>query len=1010
MNSIPTFLSAMLNAKSATFLAKLLLAVILLLSTQASFAQLDCKTAEIAPLGKTIKGNTNNGKSGVSTYNNDPWWQLTGPEMVHRLDWPGGEVSIKLSNKSAALDLILLRSCNNNDFVSSGGGNSGTKESTIKLFLNPGTYYIVVDGWQGAKGTYDLTIIQSVSILVDVLNRVSRTFFLQDSVLYEQKATGNVIVSRGVESIASNFGYVTNPSTGEGKQEEVLTIKKYGQAFPKVFLNNNFDTDYLKQRLFCPQRNLSLYGDLVFDGNKQVLANCDLLRCENGYSLAHQNDSKIKLYNTSAGTWTDVLQIITVENKTYYTRTDSTVWALSGDQARQIGTKARLLQDNDNQLIKIDAKGIYQRWDGSAWANLTPKYVSVSPQMNDEGFWFFMQAKPLLESNAFQTDHRRGLTFDKNDKLQMEVIPATDNCERFLWRSVDAGGGKRLLINKAKGENFPLLLSAAGTLTFTSGQGVKEWEIKQSDASKYGSNAYQLIGASATRALSFGTAVQSEAPLAGNRNQTWVFQFNQMVKDYFLPLPTKANLLAHYVDNPNVNVNTSADAIGASYNKFLKGNNGVTFFATNTSSDWVLVNYYLIISNMLDAVVAPKPSDSKVDPNIVKTTAALKGQSLILINKNDLNSAVPTQFFTTWMTKPNAAQFRGMAAYGNPKKAILANEELTCKTGITNRPLDRSFRKFDHGVHEFAHALQELCGYIPIVDANNMCDAERGRSSECFCFDIQNWFNSNGGGYFFPGLRAYNAGRNTFMKKIFNEANTWMPPVDLRLDGYNPSSAALPTFGVLACGDAPLVTIGKTIAGNNSNGRNLVSTYNNDPWWQLTGPEALHKLEWPGGEITIKLSNKSAALDLLLLRSCNNNDLVNSGGGNSGTKESTITMPLPKGTYYIVVDGWQLAQGSYDLLVTQKGTTPTQDLLPATAINAYPNPFDEVLNIEVNLEKPTAVDVEIMDALGRVLRVIKSSAITNKHKLQVQDLDYKGVMFVKVSGDGKYGMRRVVSE
>ena len=86
-----------------------------------------------------------------------------------------------------------------------------------------------------------------------------------------------------------------------------------------------------------------------------------------------------------------------------------------------------------------------------------------------------------------------------------------------------------------------------------------------------------------------------------------------MVKDYFLPLPTKANLIAHYVDNPNVNVNTSADAIGASYNKFLKGTHGVTFFATNTSSDWVMVNYYFIITNMFNAVVSPKPSEPKID-------------------------------------------------------------------------------------------------------------------------------------------------------------------------------------------------------------------------------------------------------------------------------------------------------------------------------------------------------------------------------------------------------------
>ena len=49
--------------------------------------------------------------------------------------------------------------------------------------------------------------------------------------------------------------------------------------------------------------------------------------------------------------------------------------------------------------------------------------------------------------------------------------------------------------------------------------------------------------------------------------------------------------------------------------------------------------------------------------------------------------------FTTWQNKQNAAQFRGQAAYLDPKKAILVNEELTCKTGIVNRPLDVYIQK-----------------------------------------------------------------------------------------------------------------------------------------------------------------------------------------------------------------------------------------------------------------------------------------------------------------------------
>ena len=856
---------------------------------------IDCSNATAINIGKTFQGNTNNGKSNVSTYNNDLWWQLTGPEMVHKLEWPGGDVSIKLSNKAAAVDLILLRSCNNNDFIASGGGNSGLKESTIKQYLDPGVYYIVVDGWQLAKGTYDLLVLQSVSVSVSI-NSVTRNFYLQDNTLYEQSGTSTKVMATGVEEFSKYFGYVTNTNTGEGQQQEVLSIKKTGEPKPKIFLNENFNTDYLKQILFCPQKNLSLYGDLVFDGNNQILSGCDVLRCENGQTVAHQKDSKIKLYS-SLGTnnWLDILQIITVDSISYCIKqSDSTVWALngSGDQAKLIGTKAKLLQDNDNQLIKIDAQGNYQRWNGSSWSNVNPKYISVSPEMTDEGFWFFMQAKSLLESTAVQTDHKKALTFDKSDKLLMELIPATGNCDRFLWRTKDIGGGKRILINKAKGENFPLLLSASGTLSFTGGQGVQAWEIKYADLTKYGTNAFQLIGANAARALSFSSSVQAEAPVASNKNQAWVFQFNQMVRDYFLPLPTRANLDLHYVDNPNVNLNLSAKSIADTYNKFLKGNNGVTFFATNTGSDWAIVNYYFVINNMMNAVIAPKPSDPKVDPNLVKTLSAMKGQSLILINKNDLNSAVPNHFFTRGFNSFSVASLRGSAGYLAANKWILVSEELTCKTGIVNRPLDRTFRRFDHGVHEFGHALQQLCNWMAIVDANNMCDAERNRSSECFCYDMQNWFNSVGGYYTYPGLRATiwgaspsisGAQRSDFMKKIFNEANTWMPPVDLRLNGYNPSGS------------------------------------------------------------------------------------------------SSIS-------------------------------TAVREVQNGFSIRAYPNPFKEFLNIEVELDHANPAELEITDALGRVLSVKKSTSVTDKHFFQIQNLDYSGILFVRVKSAGKYSLVKVIKK
>ena len=934
-----------------------------LLGLEKAIAQLDCSNAPAIVIGTAIKGNSTNGKTNVSTYNNDLWWQLTGPEIIYKLDWPGGQATINLSNKSAALDLILLKSCNNNDFIASGGGNSGTKESLIVWNLDPGTYYIVVDGWQQAKGTYDLLVTQTVPLGI---NNMARNFTLQGNNLIEQIGASSKVLATGVEELSKYWGYVSNTSTGDGQQQDIMAIKRTGQAKPKIFLNENFDTDYVKQMLFCQQKTLSLFGDLVFDGNNQILAGCDVLRCENGQIVSHQKNAQIKLY-LGNNSWLDISQIITVNNTTYYIKQlDNTVWTIggAGNQTTSIGTSARLLQDNDNQLIKIDPQGIYQRWDGKNWSNLTPKYTSVSPEMTDDGFWFFMQSKPLLESTNIQADQKRGLTFDGNDKLQMEQIPALGNCDRFLWRTKDLGAGKRLLINKLKGENFPLLISTSGTLTFSTGQGVQEWEVKQSDINKFGTNAYQLIGANASKALSFGSAVQSENPSNGNKNQTWVFQFNQMVKDYFLPLPTKANLDLHYLDNPNVNLNTSANAIAASHNKFLKGTNGVTFFATNTSSDWVIVNYYLVINNMMNAVVTPKPSDLKVAPNLIKTLDAMKGQSLILINKNDLNSAVPKQFFLEGgMSSYDVGKYRGSSGYGASKKWILVSEELTNKTGIVNRPLDKEFRRFDHGVHEFGHALQQLCNWMAIVDANNMCDAERGKSSECFCYDMQSWFNSNFGQYNYPGNRANvwfasptitAVQRSEFMKKIFNETNTWMPPVDLRQDGYNPSGSGSSTIlnPVITLVSNSLTAFIAT-EGTNSNSQSYVVKGSNlTASITVTAPT----------DFQVSLDNSIFASSVTV----NSTTAQTTAGQTIFVRFNKPSAGTSSGNISHTSVGATIQNVAVTGTATQLVLSINQEIQPIS-FEVYPNPTSSEIHIKGKVLEMKEIQLEITDVLGRTL-------------------------------------------
>lgn len=55
-----------------------------------------------------------------------------------------------------------------------------------------------------------------------------------------------------------------------------------------------------------------------------------------------------------------------------------------------------------------------------------------------------------------------------------------------------------------------------------------------------------------------------------------------------------------------------------------------------------------------------------------------------------------------------------------------------------------------------------------------------------------------------------------------------------------------------------------------------------------------------------------------------------------------------------------------------------------------------MLNIEVGLDTPEKISVTLTDITGRTLKTVKADKISDQHMIQVKDLEYKGVIFVKV--------------
>lgn len=101
----------------------------------------------------TPYSNTTNGQAVAFTTYNCAVWNESGPERVHTITTTvQGTLTATLSGLSADLDVFILSVCEPGTCLASGDA------SAVLANAAAGTYYIVVDGRNGASGAYTLTV------------------------------------------------------------------------------------------------------------------------------------------------------------------------------------------------------------------------------------------------------------------------------------------------------------------------------------------------------------------------------------------------------------------------------------------------------------------------------------------------------------------------------------------------------------------------------------------------------------------------------------------------------------------------------------------------------------------------------------------------------------------------------------------------------------------------------------------------------------------------------------
>lgn len=137
-----------------------LLAILLFLisSTISATAQNSCNNPILLNCGSYYNGSNNTGTYNYSSYPFSGSNGLTGPEAYHKLTivFPA-LVTLTMTPQTADLDFYLMSTCGNSSGLAV-SQNPNTNSEQISINLNPGTYYIIVDGYNGAISNYTLNV------------------------------------------------------------------------------------------------------------------------------------------------------------------------------------------------------------------------------------------------------------------------------------------------------------------------------------------------------------------------------------------------------------------------------------------------------------------------------------------------------------------------------------------------------------------------------------------------------------------------------------------------------------------------------------------------------------------------------------------------------------------------------------------------------------------------------------------------------------------------------------
>jgi hypothetical protein len=201
---------------------------------------LNCTSAISASCGGSYQGDTTGAPSNVAYYNCAYPWKESGPEEVYVLTTEtSGDLVAVLDDVSADLDVFILSTCDDMSCLAYGDNVAEYRNAP------PDTYYIVVDGYMGASGSYTL--------------KVACAQGLDCSTAIPASCGGSYL--RDTTGANSNVPYYHCCSWEESGPEEVYALTTEASGSITVTLSDttaDLDVFLLSS---CDENNTLTYGD-----------------------------------------------------------------------------------------------------------------------------------------------------------------------------------------------------------------------------------------------------------------------------------------------------------------------------------------------------------------------------------------------------------------------------------------------------------------------------------------------------------------------------------------------------------------------------------------------------------------------------------------------------------------------------------------------------------------------------------------------------------------------------